>query len=673
MTLTKMFSLGGALPARGAHRGLQRVQPDPLGQPRPEPLELQLRQGHPQARGRQRPRDPDRHPVHLLASRGAGAGRGPLRHHLLPAPSFHDSLTARPPPTRAGTCGRALPPAASIVAACLALFASPVSTQTPPPAVSVSAGADGRLRYSSDAQGNRIVDFSHAGYGGGGVRLPDVPARIVVGPGGGRDGTRIQAAIDLVSSMTPDANGFRGAVLLEAGRYTIDADLRIAASGVVLRGSGAGEAGTVLTAAGTSRRSLIVVSGDQTPPGSASVTSDGVAVDIPGRPHPVVDSYVPTGATEFTLADTVDLKPGDRVVVRRPSTASWIALLGMNLFQGWRPENRLHWQPGSRDIEWDRVVTAVRGDRLTVDAPLTTALDERFGGASVLPISGRTRLRQVGDREPAARLRIRRIAADGRGPLVVRDQPRQRGERLGPPRGGASFRRVGHQRGIAHQVAHRRGRGRACAGVRAGRLPPPRLLHGRPADAVPPLPQRARPPRLRRRVRRRRAERVSRELGARRARVQRPDRELGVRRALRQRRHPRQRAAAHQPRHRRPGRRLGRCQLRPVEQRGDRRRGAEPARRREPGLRLQGARDGRRRRLGSAHDAVPRLLPRLAGGAAQPLPRAAGRTAWPGGRRGDCAARDRDLVGRSPPAHREGCRRLRRQAPGRFGLSRPSR
>ncbi len=93
--------------------------------------------------------------------------------------------------------------------------------------------------------------------------LPDVPARVVVGPGGGRDGVRIQAAIDLVSSMTPDANGFRGAVLLERGRYTIDADLRIAASGVVLRGTGTGEDGSVLVAAGTSRRSLIVVSGQR--------------------------------------------------------------------------------------------------------------------------------------------------------------------------------------------------------------------------------------------------------------------------------------------------------------------------------------------------------------------------------------------------------------------------
>ena len=97
-------------------------------------------------------------------------------------------------------------------------------------------------------------------------------------------------------------------------------------------------------------------------------------------------------------------------------------------------------------------------------------------------------------------------------------------------------------------MAHRRGRGRACPGVRAGRIPPPRVLHGRPADALPSLPQRARPARLRRRVRRRRAERLPRVLGARSARLQRPARELGIRRALRQRHHPGQRAALHQPR-----------------------------------------------------------------------------------------------------------------------------
>jgi hypothetical protein len=275
-------------------------------------------------------------------------------------------------------------PAGALVAAGLALFASPVATQTPPPDVFVSAGADGRLRYSTDAQGNRVVDFSHAGYRGGGIRLPDVPARVVVPPGGGRDQVRIQAAIDLVSSMPPDANGFRGAVLLEAGRYVIDSDVRIVASGVVLRGSGSGEDGSVIVAAGTSRRSLIVVSGR------------GAPDEIDGSRRTVADAYVPAGATAITASDTAGFKPGDRVIVHRPSTASWIALLGMNLFQGWRPENRLHWQPGSRDILWDRVVTSVEGNRLTLDAPLTTALDQRFGGGAVFRDAFPGRIDRVG-------------------------------------------------------------------------------------------------------------------------------------------------------------------------------------------------------------------------------------------------------------------------------------
>src|SRR5262245_28704664 len=75
----------------------------------------------------------------------------------------------------------------------------------------VYSGADGRLVYAADARGNRIPDFSHAGYAGG-AAIPDVPVRVVVPPAAGDNGPRIQAAIDFVSHLSPDANGFRGAV-----------------------------------------------------------------------------------------------------------------------------------------------------------------------------------------------------------------------------------------------------------------------------------------------------------------------------------------------------------------------------------------------------------------------------------------------------------------------------
>ncbi|HMP07908.1 MAG TPA: hypothetical protein PJ982_16280, partial [Lacipirellulaceae bacterium] len=87
--------------------------------------------------------------------------------------------------------------------------------------------------------------------------IPNVPVRVVLAPGGGDDGARIQAALEHVASLPADAGGFRGAVLLRPGRYLVAGQLRLTASGVVLRGSGAGPRGTVIVAAGRDRRPLI--------------------------------------------------------------------------------------------------------------------------------------------------------------------------------------------------------------------------------------------------------------------------------------------------------------------------------------------------------------------------------------------------------------------------------
>jgi hypothetical protein len=69
-----------------------------------------------------------------------------------------------------------------------------------------------------DENGNAIPDFSNCGYMGGGVKLPDVPVRATVSPGQCDSAESIQAAIDKVSAMSPDKNGFLGAVLIRKGR-----------------------------------------------------------------------------------------------------------------------------------------------------------------------------------------------------------------------------------------------------------------------------------------------------------------------------------------------------------------------------------------------------------------------------------------------------------------------
>jgi hypothetical protein len=244
--------------------------------------------------------------------------------------------------------------------------------------VAVVLEPDGKLRYSSDERGNQIPDFSVAGYRGGEEEIPDVPVRVVVAPADGDDGARIQAAIDHVASLTPDKNGFRGAVRLAPGKYQVAGHLSIRSSGIVLQGSGAHVGGTVVLATGTDRRALVQVRGRGAPESMQGTD-----------PQPVATPYVPVGATQLEVVSAAGFSVGDQVLVTRPSTAEWIAAVG----------GRAHgvaWKPGSRDLVWDRQVRAVAGNTLTLDAPITTALDEAWGGGTVERYQWPGRIESVG-------------------------------------------------------------------------------------------------------------------------------------------------------------------------------------------------------------------------------------------------------------------------------------
>src|SRR5690349_2615693 len=121
-------------------------------------------------------------------------------------------------------------------------------------------GPGGRLLYLPDPQGNRIIDSAGVGYKAGLFPLPassTVPVKATVSPVSGDNTANIQAAINQVSALPLDTNGFRGAVLLTAGEYPVGATLNLTASGVVLRGEGSGTNGTVLRATATNQYTLI--------------------------------------------------------------------------------------------------------------------------------------------------------------------------------------------------------------------------------------------------------------------------------------------------------------------------------------------------------------------------------------------------------------------------------
>src|SRR6185503_6717477 len=91
----------------------------------------------------------------------------------------------------------------------------------------------GKLVYKTLEAGDKIMDFSYAGYMGGGVSIPMVPVKITVTPSAGDNTDAIQKAIDEVSKMKL-VNGIRGAVLLKPGTYDCERTLVINANGVVL-------------------------------------------------------------------------------------------------------------------------------------------------------------------------------------------------------------------------------------------------------------------------------------------------------------------------------------------------------------------------------------------------------------------------------------------------------
>jgi hypothetical protein len=235
-----------------------------------------------------------------------------------------------------------------------------VAADVPP----VTIDGSQNLKYAEDGYRNRIPDFSNCGFARADRNIPDVPTSVVVEPASGDDGPHIQAAIDSMAKLPIDAKGFRGAVQLKPGQFEVSGQLQLSDSGIVLRGSGAGNGGTTIIATGLDRRPLIRIEGVDDRRKNGEQT------------YHVADAMVPLGATKMRLNSVANLKVGDQIFLIRPSTAEWIKATGMDAFG-------VGWKPGTRDIRWDRKITQIEADTITFDAPITTAIEKQFGGATM--------------------------------------------------------------------------------------------------------------------------------------------------------------------------------------------------------------------------------------------------------------------------------------------------
>lgn len=223
----------------------------------------------------------------------------------------------------------------------------------------VHFSSDGKLVYAHSPRGDRIPDFSSAGYRGGGVALPNVPVRGKIAPSGnGDDTSAIQAALDAIAKL-PAAQ--RGAVELAPGTFHLAGTLHLAASGVVLRGAGTnGPSATILEMTGAPHLA-IEIKGEfqQNPLGTATT---------------LTDAYVPAGAMVIHVADASAMHAGDTLLIVKPVTPAWVHFMQMdNLY---RDGEHQVWV--ETDIKVRRRIAGVNGNTVTLEVPLTDSFDATF-------------------------------------------------------------------------------------------------------------------------------------------------------------------------------------------------------------------------------------------------------------------------------------------------------
>ena len=240
------------------------------------------------------------------------------------------------------------------------------------------------LSYKATEHGDTLPHFGGVGYRHG-SDLPNVPAALRIGPVPGDNTAHLQAAIDAVAALPLLHDGgvaFRGALELARGQYDVSSTLTISASGVVLRGSGAG---TVLKAAAKHTGPI--------------VKAAGTGYRYPVGPAVAIVRHVASGASSISVpaANASEFSVGDHVVVYRRATAEWISSIGMDAIPNCGPEATRtcdYWDPQWYHISYERVVTAVSGGVLELDLPIVSSIGVGVGTVFRFAFPGR--ISQVG-------------------------------------------------------------------------------------------------------------------------------------------------------------------------------------------------------------------------------------------------------------------------------------
>lgn len=228
--------------------------------------------------------------------------------------------------------------------------------------------SDSALTYPAyNEQGDKLSDFSHAGFYAGAVELPateNLPVAVTVSPSAdasGDDRIRLQNIINETAAAADPSK--MTVIKLEPGRYNISAPGITLKSGIVLSGAGQGPNGTVLYASSAQQYSAVK-------PAGSALKKTGADINI-------IDNYVKAGSNIFHVEDSSSLQAGDLITIVHPSSAEWCKGMEMSAIRNVYGDDT-SWGEGKVDMSTERTIQSIQGNQITLDFPLFVPLNKSY-------------------------------------------------------------------------------------------------------------------------------------------------------------------------------------------------------------------------------------------------------------------------------------------------------
>lgn len=254
-----------------------------------------------------------------------------------------------------------------------------------------------QLEYIRDEEGNRIPDFSFAGYKNGNVGIPEVEIVKSISSIDGDNTNHINLAIleaALFNSL--DENGFKGAVYLNPGIYEVYGTINIKSEGVVIRGAGNGM---------DSSSNSIIIAKENNPHQRSVMTIGGGELttwgnQVANSKSLIVDDTVFVGENSFSVENPSSFNVGDNIIIYHPCSEEWLEAInygGTHSDESGAEEGiDIPWTVGSQPIIFNRNIIEIEGDLITIDVPIYNHLIKELSQSYIYKFNPRDLVRNVG-------------------------------------------------------------------------------------------------------------------------------------------------------------------------------------------------------------------------------------------------------------------------------------